>query len=129
MREYQTGDSIVYKNQRGDRAGGTVVAPLSRPEQGVYGYEVEIGEGYVATIMADQIVDWEDVSRKAGEALDRWHAEDRRKADLLSELLGRLSYYGKHNGRIVYDNEFESGYNSVCVKELVDEFLARRDAA
>lgn len=130
MKEYKTGDSICFKNTAGERKFGEVRFQLSRPEEGLYGYEVrEEGEdGYIHTIHLSQIVDFEEISRKAGAALDRWHAEDRRKADLLSELLGRLGYYADHGGRIDYASEYSETRTMEPVSELVAEFTARRDA-
>lgn len=126
MKEYKTGDSICFKKTDGEREFGTVRFELVRDGEGVFGYEVETEAGHHVVVRPGQVVDFEEISRLAGEALDRWHAEDRRKAYLLSELLGRLGYYADRDGRVEY--LVDGRWQSSTVSGLVAEFKARRDA-
>ena len=128
MKTYKTGDSICFKNLDDEREFGKVRFELARAEEGVFGYEVETEAGYYVAVRLDQIVDFEEIALAAGAALDRYHAEHSRKADLLSELLGRLGYYADHGGHIEYRNEYSQNIEQVPVLTLVSEFVTRRDA-
>lgn len=130
MKVYEEGNSIAWRGKKDDKNRFGKVLDSVEVDGELTGYMVlEDGDRFGAMVPLSIVVDFEEISRLASEALDRWHAEDRRKADLLSELLGKLGYYARQHGVIAYDNEFGSGYNSVKVQDLVDEYLAKRDNA
>ena len=128
MKTYAAGDSVCFKSHEGDKMRwGTVMFRLGRGDD-YYGYEIQEDgdEGLIHTVMNDRVVDLEDISRQAGAALDRIHAEDRRQAGLLHELLGALIFYANHGGEIAYQSG-SNRWDYAPVSKILNEFKAKAD--
>lgn len=123
MKEYKIGDSICFRDVGGTSTWGRVTAVnFAFGSFDLRGYDVQPG----GRISLDQVIDLEQISADAGAALDRIHAEARRKADLLYELLGELSFYGDRKGQIDYYTSYRHE-ETVKVADLVTKYRLRAE--
>lgn len=123
---HDEGDVVCFLKPDGDKQFGTIQdVHLDRGGKGV-SYMVKGDDGYGYHIRPNAIVDLAQVSRDATAALEKFARQDRARADLLSELLGKLSYYADRLGHVRY--MVEGKIYRADLRELVDEYLAKRDA-
>lgn len=128
MKVYKPGDSICFTYEDGTRAYAEVVDRYEGFDSAPDAYEVLLNDsGEQVRVEAGQIVDWEAVSQAAADALERFDTARQIRADMLSELLGALSYYADRAGEIQFNDDGKRGYTSLRI--LVDHFTAKRDSA
>lgn len=134
MKEYRISQSIYFRNDDVDKTWGRVTDVLySQPSGKIRGYRVAVErdsdqDPYETSVSLDQIIDLDEVSAKAGEALARFARQDREQASLLHYLLGELSSYAEYGGKIVYRQPSPDGGLTDAeepLQELIDRYKTK----
>lgn len=123
---HSMGDVVCFRKPDGDKMFGTVDAVITDYVTGNNTYMVKGDDGFRRHLSSNAIVDLKKISEDAAAALEKFARQDRARADLLSELLGKLDYFAECEGRLFYTAGGKR--RSVQVKSLVDEYMAKRDA-